>query len=207
MQVYFLSFSFPFSLTCKAVVWKVWKGKGDCHSLSKPWLHWLRKNLHPRWHSGKECSCPCRRCEFNPWSGRLPGEGNSNSLQYSCLENSMDRSLPRGYKKLDPSEHTHKRINSSWQRIFLSSQLPLTLFSSRSFITWFLFQLLRQPDPMPWGIIIYSLTCKEQIQNEWWKHSDCKAEGTKLELLQLFCSVCPSHLKPKIMKQCVSCKA
>ena len=26
-----------------------------------------------------------------PGSGRVPGEGNDNSLQYSCLENSMDR--------------------------------------------------------------------------------------------------------------------
>ena len=26
-----------------------------------------------------------------PWSGRSPGEGNGNSLQYSHLENSMDR--------------------------------------------------------------------------------------------------------------------
>ena len=26
-----------------------------------------------------------------PGSGRSPGEGNSNSLQYSCLENSMDK--------------------------------------------------------------------------------------------------------------------
>ena len=25
-----------------------------------------------------------------PWSGRSPGEGNGNPLQYSCLENSMD---------------------------------------------------------------------------------------------------------------------
>ena len=24
-------------------------------------------------------------------SGRIPGEGNGNPLQYSCLENSMDR--------------------------------------------------------------------------------------------------------------------
>ena len=27
----------------------------------------------------------------NPGLGRSPGEGNGNSLQYSCLENSMDR--------------------------------------------------------------------------------------------------------------------
>ena len=26
-----------------------------------------------------------------PGSGRSPGEGNDNLLQYSCLENSMDR--------------------------------------------------------------------------------------------------------------------
>ena len=27
---------------------------------------------------------------LNPGSGRSPGEGNSNPLQYSCLENPMD---------------------------------------------------------------------------------------------------------------------
>ena len=26
-----------------------------------------------------------------PWSGRLPDVGNSNPLQHSCLENSVDR--------------------------------------------------------------------------------------------------------------------
>ena len=26
-----------------------------------------------------------------PWSGRFPGEGNGHPLQYSCLENFMDR--------------------------------------------------------------------------------------------------------------------
>ena len=30
-----------------------------------------------------------------PGLGRSPGEGNSNSLQYSCLENSMDRGVWR----------------------------------------------------------------------------------------------------------------
>ena len=28
---------------------------------------------------------------FIPWSGRSPGKGNGYSLQYFCLENSMDR--------------------------------------------------------------------------------------------------------------------
>ena len=30
-----------------------------------------------------------------PGSGRSPGEGNGNPLQYSCLENSMDRAAWR----------------------------------------------------------------------------------------------------------------
>ena len=40
-------------------------------------------------------------------SGRSPGEGNGNPLQYSCLENSMDRGAwraPWGHKELDTSE-------------------------------------------------------------------------------------------------------
>ena len=28
---------------------------------------------------------------FDPWTGRSPGGGHGNPLQYSCLENSMDR--------------------------------------------------------------------------------------------------------------------
>jgi len=28
---------------------------------------------------------------FSPWLGRSPGGGHSNPLQYSCLENTMDR--------------------------------------------------------------------------------------------------------------------
>ena len=44
-----------------------------------------------RWGSGKESACQCRRWGFNFWAGRFPGVGNGNPLQYSCLENSMDR--------------------------------------------------------------------------------------------------------------------
>ena len=33
----------------------------------------------------------CRRLSFDPWLWKTPGEGNGSPLQYSCLENSMDR--------------------------------------------------------------------------------------------------------------------
>ena len=44
-----------------------------------------------------------------PGSGRSPGGGNSNPLQYSCLENPMDRgnwrvSSPRGLKESNMAE-------------------------------------------------------------------------------------------------------
>ena len=44
-----------------------------------------------------------------PELGRSPGEGNSNALQYSCLENSMDRggwqsTVAKSCKELDMTE-------------------------------------------------------------------------------------------------------
>ena len=48
----------------------------------------------PRWFSGKETACQCRRCRdvgLVPGWGRSPGIGNGNPFQYSCLENHMDR--------------------------------------------------------------------------------------------------------------------
>ena len=41
--------------------------------------------------SGKESTCQCTRAGLFPQSGRLPGEGNGNPLQYSCLGNLADR--------------------------------------------------------------------------------------------------------------------
>ena len=45
----------------------------------------------PSGSDGKESACQCRRPGLTPGLGRSPGEGNGNPLQYSCLENSMDR--------------------------------------------------------------------------------------------------------------------
>ena len=41
--------------------------------------------------AGKESSRVIREVGSIPRSGRSPGEGHGNSLQYSCLENPMDR--------------------------------------------------------------------------------------------------------------------
>ena len=44
-----------------------------------------------RWLSGKESTCQAGEEGSISGSGRSPGEGNDNPLQYSCLENPMNR--------------------------------------------------------------------------------------------------------------------
>ena len=45
----------------------------------------------PAGSDGKESACNAGDPSLTPGSGGSPGEGNGNWLQYSCLENSMDR--------------------------------------------------------------------------------------------------------------------
>ena len=45
----------------------------------------------PQWLSGKESACNAGDLGLIPGSGRSPGEGNGNPLQYFYLENPMDR--------------------------------------------------------------------------------------------------------------------
>ena len=45
----------------------------------------------PGGSDGKELACSAGDSGLIPGSGRSLGEGNGNPLQYSCVENSMDR--------------------------------------------------------------------------------------------------------------------
>ena len=45
----------------------------------------------PGGSGGKESTCMAGDLGSIPGLGRSPGEGSGNSLQYSCLENFMDR--------------------------------------------------------------------------------------------------------------------
>ena len=60
----------------------------------------------PWWFSGKESMGNASDSGLIPGSGRSPGEGNGNPLQYCCLSNPMDRGAwqatgPRDTKMLD----------------------------------------------------------------------------------------------------------
>ena len=47
----------------------------------------------PGGSDGKESACNAVNLGSIPGLGRIPGEGNGNPLQYSCLENPMGRGV------------------------------------------------------------------------------------------------------------------
>ena len=59
--------------------------------------------------SGKESACNVGDLGSIPGSGRSPGGGNGNPLQYSCQENPMDSGAwcPWGGKESDTTERLH----------------------------------------------------------------------------------------------------
>ena len=57
---------------------------------------------------GRESTCNVGDLGSVPGLGRSPGEGNGNPLQYSCLENSMDRGAWRA---------TVHEVAESWTRL------------------------------------------------------------------------------------------
>ena len=50
---------------------------------------------------GKESAYNAGDQGLTPGSGRSPGKGNGNPLQYSCLGNPMDKGAWRATKELD----------------------------------------------------------------------------------------------------------
>ena len=78
------------SLQCRRPQLNSWVGK----------IPWRRNRLptpvfldFPCGSAGKESACNAGDLGSIPGLGRCPGEGNGNPLQYSCMENSMDRGV------------------------------------------------------------------------------------------------------------------
>ena len=82
----------------------------------------------PRWPSGKESACRCKRQGFDPWIGKIPWSGNGNPLQYSYLENPMDRGAWRATVHavakswMHLRAHTHCEIRPRSHRRNVGSQ-------------------------------------------------------------------------------------
>ena len=83
----------------------------------------------PGGSDGKESACSAGDPGSIPGLGKSPGEGNGYPLQYSCLENPMDRGAWRATihgvakSRARLSTHTHCfSLASEEARVFLSAQ-------------------------------------------------------------------------------------
>ena len=64
----------------------------------------------PGGSEGRVSACNVGDLDSIPRSGRSPGEGNGNPLQYPCLENPLDRGAwysPPGHRESDTTEWLH----------------------------------------------------------------------------------------------------
>ena len=85
---------------------------------------WLERSALVAWgfpggSDGKESACNAGDLCSILGSGRSPGEGNSYPLQYSCLENSMDKGdwrtiVQGGHKEADMTHQLNN--NKQWQQ-------------------------------------------------------------------------------------------
>ena len=76
----------------------------------------------PWWLDSKDSACNAGDLGSIPGSRRSPGEGNGDPLQYSCLENSMDReawwaTVHRDLKESDTTE---------WWTLYISPDQTLS---------------------------------------------------------------------------------
>ena len=96
-----------FLFTDKTVSLK--KAKWKSSSITTSWLPW--------WLSIKESACSAGDVgdlSLIPGSGRSPGEGNGNPLQYFCLGNPVDRGAWQatnlGVTESDPTERLNNKV-------------------------------------------------------------------------------------------------
>ena len=64
----------------------------------------------PRWCSGKESTCQCRKCGFDPWARKVPWRRKWQPIPVFLLgkshrQRSLVRYSPCGHKESDTAEH------------------------------------------------------------------------------------------------------
>ena len=88
----------------------------------------------PRWLSGKESACQCRRCGFSPWVRKIPWRRKWQPTSLFLTgkfhgQRSLAGYNPCGHKELDTTEHTCQPKNHA-------PALPLVCYLSASRYSW-----------------------------------------------------------------------
>ena len=122
-----------------------------------------------------------------PGLGRSPGEGNGNPLQYSCLENPMDRGS---------SQATVHMVTNSWTRLGTNEHTHHSVHGGNILDLWVTLHVCIQ------GIYIYIHT-KSLNSTIWGKETKSLHPGTWLAapcvwpfpsgLLACCCGLCPGE--------------
>ena len=86
----------------------------------------------PWWLSGKESTCDVRDSGSIPGLERSPGGGNSNPLQYSCLENPTNRGAWRATVHGVAKSWTRLRQLSMYTPAILKNRKPPLAFRCNS---------------------------------------------------------------------------
>ena len=110
----------------------------------------------------KESICNAGDPGLIPGLGRSPGEGKGNTLQYSCLENSMDRRAWRA------TVHGVSRVRHNWVTFTHSFQKEV------SFNWTFNMQWRKDSTSLLCLLSVCSIdkllsSCKTEI-SQWWEH-------------------------------------
>jgi len=79
---------------------------------------WMTEDGIPRWCSGKESTCHCRRhrrCGFAPWVGKTPWKFQPTPVFLPGKSHGQKRLAGYsawGYRELDMTEHTHIKVKN-----------------------------------------------------------------------------------------------
>ena len=87
----------------------------------------------------RESACNAGDPGLTPGSGRSPGEGNGNPLQYSCLENPMDR------RAWWATVHENQRVWHKWVTFTFILHVTLSAAFDHSIFLRKLFPTVRIP--------------------------------------------------------------
>ena len=111
----------------------------------------------PWWVTGKGATCQYRRGSVIPGSGKFPGEGNGIPLQYSCLQNPMDRgswwatghAVAETQKRLSSVQSSRSVVSDSPTLWTAARQASLSITNS-----WSLLKLMSIELVMPYKHLI-----------------------------------------------------
>ena len=88
----------------------------------------------PQWLSSKESACNAADTGSVPELGRSPGGGNGNPLQYSCLDNSMDRETwqDRVHRVTKSQTHTTEHLTLSLS--YNDLRIAVTVYTTKDIL-------------------------------------------------------------------------